>query len=268
MRISRKSWTEFKNALAKINEKAANEMAAWLERNGGYDAIDRELVLDMAYAIATKYGEASSTLSALYYDAIADLEKALVPPAEVAETASYSTVAKSVQGAAKTSTDSKYLGGVVGRLSKQAGQDTTLQNAKRDNAQVMWMTVGDTCAYCLSLSAMGWVNASREMIEGGHAKHIHANCDCFYAVKFNSNTVYDGYSSEDNYKKIYQLAVNQGVINDGDKLPVERLLDKNILNATRREAYDINSKEINAQKRSAYAKRMERESSEAEEIDV
>ena len=34
MRISRKSWTEFKNALAKINEKAANEMAAWLEKNG------------------------------------------------------------------------------------------------------------------------------------------------------------------------------------------------------------------------------------------
>jgi hypothetical protein len=40
------------------------------------------------------------------------------------------------------------------------------------------------------------------------------------------------------------------------------------LNALRREVYDRNKNKINAQKRSAYAKRKERESSKAEEIDV
>ena len=40
------------------------------------------------------------------------------------------------------------------------------------------------------------------------------------------------------------------------------------INSMRREIYDENADKINGQKRSAYAKRVERESSEAEEVYV
>lgn len=43
---------------------------------------------------------------------------------------------------------------------------------------------------------------------------------------------------------------------------------KNKINALRREFYDENKEIINEQKRSAYAKRVERNSSAAEEINV
>ena len=253
MEISRNSWKEFKDALARMSEKAANEMTAWLERNGGYESIARERVLDMAYALATKYGEASGALSALYYDAIAALEKASVPPAEVAATASYNTVAKSIQGAAKTSTESKYLGGVVGRLSKQVGADTTLQNALRDGAQWAWIPSGDTCAFCITLASRGWQTASEKALKNGHAEHIHANCDCTYAVRFDSTTTVEGYDP-DAYAKMYYDA-------DGST-PTAKI------NSMRREIYAENAEEINAQKRDAYEKRKERESSAAEELNV
>lgn len=253
MEISRNSWIEFKDALARMSEKAANEMTAWLERNGGYENIARERVLDMAYALATKYGEASGALSALYYDAIAALEKASVPPAEIAATATYNTVAKSVQGAAKTSTGSKYLGGVVGRLAKQTGADTTLQNALRDGAEWAWIPSGDTCAFCITLASRGWQTASKKALKNGHAEHIHANCDCTYAVRFDSTTTVEGYDP-DAYAKMYYNA-------DGST-PTAKI------NSMRREIYAENSEEINAQKRDAYEKRKEREASAAEELNV
>ena len=40
------------------------------------------------------------------------------------------------------------------------------------------------------------------------------------------------------------------------------------INSMRRQFYQQNKDEINAQKRAAYAKRMERDSSKAEELDV
>jgi uncharacterized protein VirK/YbjX len=89
-------------------------------------------------------------------------------------------------------------------------------------------------------------------IKNGHAEHIHGNCDCAYAVRFNSKTNYAGYDP-DKYLAMY---------NSTSGTPTQKI------NAMRREFYAENKEEINAQKRDAYAKRKERESSAAEEMDV
>ncbi|MBQ1756264.1 MAG: hypothetical protein IIZ96_05930 [Oscillospiraceae bacterium] len=141
----------------------------------------------------------------------------------------------------------------MARLVKMAGVDTTMQNALRDGAEWAWVPHGDTCAFCITLASRGWQRASKKALKGGHAEHIHANCDCTYAVRFDGKSNVAGYYPDD-YLEMYESA-------DG-------LKPKDKINAMRREFYAQNSAEINAQKRDAYEKRQERNSSAAEEADV
>ena len=164
------------------------------------------------------------------YDALAAAEGVTVPPAEPAEPASYREVAKMVN-ATKDSPPQLQRG--VSRLVKRAGADTTLQNAKRDGAEFAWIPHGDTCAFCLTLASRGWQRASAKVLKGGHAEHIHANCDCAFAIRFSSGTDVAGYDPE-KYLQQYRDA-------GGD------------LNAMRRVNYAANKDRINAQKRAAYA---------------
>ena len=253
MRISLNDWMNFKDRLARVSKTAADKMAEFVTNNGGYAAIPTEDVIAYATALAQTYGEATGTLAALMYDAIADLSNAAVEAAEIAPVATYGDVAKAIQGAAKTSMDPAYIGGVVGRLVKQVGADTTLNNALRDGAEFAWIPMGDTCAFCLTLASRGWQHVSKRSLKNGHAEHIHANCDCTYAVRFNDDTEVEGYDP-DKYLRMYYDA-------DGNT-PKQRI------NSMRRDFYAENSEKINAQKRSAYEKRKERESSMAEEFDV
>lgn len=222
MEISLKDWTYFRDRLRRLSDKATEEMMKWVQANGGYANIPRNDIVAYAYALATKYGEASASLAADMYDTVALLSKASVPEAIVAETAQIGDVGKAINGALKYSEDLEYVSSVVGRLVKQVSQDTTLQNALRDGAEFAWIPAGETCAFCLTLASRGWQFASKNAIKNGHAEHIHANCDCCYAIRFNESTNVAGYQPEE-YLKMYQSA-------DG-RTPTERI------NAMRREAY-------------------------------
>ena len=250
MYISTEDWLAYIHKLTALNDKAAAEMRRFVWRNGFGDM---DALIAYAYGLATKYGEGAAALSAAMYDAIAELEGAFFPAAVPAATADYQTVAKAVQGVAKQSTNAEMMGGAVGRLVKQAGADTTLQNALRDGAEFAWIPSGDTCAFCIMLASRGWQTASRAAIKNGHAEHIHGNCDCTYGVRFNRSTNVRGYDPE-KYLAMYEGA-------EGGT-PQARI------NAMRREFYAENKERINAQKRSAYEKRRERESFAAEETDV
>ena len=263
--ITQKEWKRYIARLRQINDKAANEFRAFIVKRGGYANIRRQALIDYAYAISTKYGEASAALSAQMYDAVAELSGAVVPAAVPAETAAYSEVAKTVNGIIKNTGNEEILAQGIGRLVKMAGTDTMLSNAYRDRprgkgskrrhsgAQVAWIPSGDTCPYCIMLASKGWQNQT-EWAANNHSEHIHANCDCTYMVRFNNDLSVEGYDP-DEYREMY---------NDAD--PGGSRKDK--LNAMRREAYAENKDKINAQKRSAYEKRKERESSQAEEINV
>lgn len=229
MRITATAWTAYTQQLAKLNKKAGQLMADYIAAHGTRDT---DTLIAYAHALVTKYGEGSAELACQMYDALAAAARAGVPAAEPAEPASYGEIASMVQ-ATKASPPQMQRG--VSRLVKRAGADTTLKNALRDGAEFAWIPQGDTCAFCLTLASRGWQKASQAAIKGGHAEHIHANCDCEYAIRFDGRSTVAGYDP-DEYLRRYRAAGSD-------------------VNALRRVNYAKNRERINAQKRAAYALR-------------
>ena len=194
MKITSNQYSKFQNLMVQASDKAKEEMLSWIRSKGGYKNVEFDDAIKTAYALATKYGEATASLSALMYDSIAEKSGASVPPAEVAPTVSLDEVKKTIYGASSFSQDDEYIAGTVGRMTKQAGADTTLKNAKRDGAEFAWVTSGDSCAYCELLSNFGWQHASAKTIKGDHAEHIHANCQCQFVIRFDHDTTVEGYN--------------------------------------------------------------------------
>ncbi len=241
MRISEDTWVKYIGKLRKINNDAADKMALYLYNHEFTSAAGRRAALDYAYALSTAYGEAATALTCEMYDAVAAASGVALPAAEPAVTATYGEVAKTVNGAFKQTDSLDVVSQAVGRLVKQAGVDTTMKNAIRDGAEWAWIPHGDTCAFCITLASRGWQRASKAALKGGHADHIHANCDCTYAIRFDRRTEYSGYNP-DKYLAAYEDA-------EGRK-PQDKI------NALRRQHYAENKDRINEQKRIAYAKRM------------
>ena len=249
--ISQAQWKRYIAKLRRINDTAAEEFKKFVLDRGGYGNIDRQILIDYAYGISTKYGEASAAISTQMYDAIAELSGATVPAAIPAETASYSEVAKTVNGIIKNTGSDDVLSQGIGRLVKRAGTDTILSNAYRDRqkgskrrhsgAQVAWIPSGDTCPYCLMLASKGWQNQT-EWGENNHSEHIHVNCDCTYAVRFNNTLNIGGYDPSE-YKEMYDDA-------DGSTRNQK-------LKSMRDKYREENRDKINAQKRAAYAQSKE-----------
>lgn len=237
MTITEQEWNRYIGTLRKLSDTVADKVRTYVDRHGIENT--KELI-DYSYALVSQYGEGAAALSAQMYDVVAEIEGRFLAPAEVAPTASYGEVAKSVNGTLKKSTNSNEIAGAVSRWVKMAGSDTTLQNSIRDGAEFAWVPRGDTCPFCLALASRGWQRASKKILKNGHAEHIHANCDCQYAVRFDSKSNVAGYDP-DKYKEMYYDA-------DG-ATPNERI------NAMRRQQYAQNKDMINAQKRAAYAKR-------------
>ena len=231
MQISAKTWNEYITRLSRLNQKAGQLMREYIDRHGTADTAD---LIAYAYGLVTKYGEGSAELACQMYDALAEAQGALVPAAEPAETASYNEVARMVN-ATKDQNPANLPNG-VSRLVKRAGADTSLRNAARDGAEWAWVPHGDTCPFCITLASNGWQKASDKVLKGGHAQHIHANCDCEFAIRFDHRTTVAGYDPE-KYLAQYNVA-------GGD------------INAMRRIDYAARKDAINAQKRAAYAARM------------
>lgn len=213
MRISKKVWNGYISALRKVNEKAGAEMKAFLDAHDWQISRDeRKACIDFAYALSTKYGEAAGEIACQMYDKMAGTAVKTLPAAEPAATATYAETAKAINGTMKTG-NVEVVAGAVSRLVKMAGVDTTMKNAIRDHAEWAWIPVGDTCAFCITLASRGWQPASRSQLKGNHAEHIHANCDCTFAIRFDGDTDVDGYDPE-KYLKMYQEADPNGSSKD------------------------------------------------------
>lgn len=230
MQITAKTWNEYITRLSRLNQKAGQLMRQYIDTHGTGDA---DALITYAAALVTKYGEGSAELACQMYDALAEAANAGVPAAEPAEPADYGEVARMVN--ATKSQNPANLPNGVSRLVKRAGADTTLKNAVRDGAEWAWVPHGDTCPFCITLASNGWQKASSKVLKGGHAEHIHANCDCEFAIRFDHSTTVAGYDPE-KYLKQYRDA-------GGD------------INKMRRVNYAANKERINAQKRAAYAAR-------------
>lgn len=239
MYISTNDWLNYIERLSALDKKAGDLMRDWVAKHG---FADRKALTDYAYALAQKYGEGSAALAAEMYDAVVELQGLLYPPAAAMPPPEYGEVAKTVNGILKQSQNPNMLANGVSRLVKRTGADTTLFNALRDGAQFAWVPNGDTCAFCITLASRGWQYMSKKALRNGHAEHIHANCDCTYAIRFGDFGGVRGYDPQ-KYEDMYYGA-------DGSK-PKDRI------NAMRRMHYEHNKDAINAQKRAAYAVRTE-----------
>ena len=236
--ISADFWKRYTSLQSRIQNAAADKMEAFLEKHGLWNM---RKVVDYAFGLATKYGEAAMAAACEMYD-LAALEAGMtLPPAEPVETPSRNYVASAVNNAVKQS-EAK-VPQTVGNIVKRTGADTMLKNAARDGAEWAWIPVGDTCAFCRMLASRGWQRQSKGAA-AHHAEHIHNNCDCQYAVRFNGQGGVAGYDPEQ-YRKEYDNA-------EGDTWEEK-------MNAMRRADYAENKDEVNAQKRTAYAARRERE---------
>ena len=237
MKIMEWEWNRYIRTLRKLSDTVADKVKTYIDKHGVDNT--KELI-DYSYALVTEYGEGAAALSAQMYDAIAELEGRYLEPAEMAPTASYGEVAKAVNGTLKTSSNAGEISGAVSRWVKMAGSDTTIKNTIRDGGEFAWIPHGDTCPFCLTLASRGWQKASKRSLKKGHAEHIHSNCDCQYAVRFDSKSTVEGYNP-DVYKKMYYGA-------DGST-PNERI------NSMRREQYSKNPEKYRLQKRNAYEER-------------
>lgn len=209
-------------------------MEEFLRKNPGAGIED---VIDFAYAVSSTFGEAAAAMACEMYDVIAEASGVFLPAAEPAATATLDEIMKAVRGTFGTGN----LVNAVERSVKMAGADTTLKNAKRDGAEWAWIPHGDTCAFCITLASRGWQSASSAILKGNHAEHVHANCDCQFAIRFDGKTEYAGYDP-DKYLEMYENA-------EGNS-PKEKM------NAMRRMQYAEHPEKIRAQKRAAYAERI------------
>ena len=240
MLISSSVWSKYIRRLAAVSNKAADEARRFIEARGGINVVDRFELIDFAYGLSTKYGEAAAALAVEMYDAIAIADGATVPAALPAETATVSDVAKAINGTLKTG-NVDIVSGSVYRLVKMAGVDTTMHNAIRDGAEWAWIPKGETCAFCLTLASRDWQRASKKVLKGGHAEHIHANCDCTFAIRFDRKTNVEGYTPK-RYLRMYEEAPLDHWNTPDGKPPAgdagaERDTPKNRINAMRRAAY-------------------------------
>lgn len=228
MQITEKAWLEYITKMSQISQKAADLMQSWVQKNG---LENDKALLDYAYALSQHYGQAIGALSCQMYEATAAAQGVIVPTAEVADLPDYGEVAKAVKGTKKQSPNN--IPGTLARLVKQVGADTTLKNAERDGAQFAWVPHGDTCAFCITLASRGWQYMSKKAMRNGHAEHIHAHCDCEYAVRFDGKSTVAGYDPDKYLEEYYDA--------NGD------------INEMRRKRYAQNKDVINARKRELYA---------------
>lgn len=244
MTLSEKTWKKYVTILRKLDNRAAALMENYVKTHG---TENRQALIEFAYAVATKYGNGGAVLAAHMYDTIAELSGVYVAPAEIAEQVTFSEVAKTVNGTLKRG-NPKIMCEAVSSYVKKASADTMLYNASRKKdsrrAEFAWIPSGDTCAYCLMLASNGWQPISKSALKNGHAEHIHANCDCNYVVRFSEKDGVGGYNP-DSYKKIFDEA-------EGDSWEEK-------INYLRRQQYEENKDEINAQRRETYAEKTQRD---------
>lgn len=229
MKLTQAAWDDYISRLSQLNQKAGQLMREYMD---GHPEADTDALIRYAYALVTKYGEGSAELACQMYDALAEAQGVTLPAAEPAPTATYGEVTGMVK-ATQDSPPSLQQG--VSRMVKQAGADTTTRNAIRDGAEWAWVPHGDACPFCRMLASNGWQRASKNLLKKGHAQHIHANCDCEFAVRFSRGFDVAGYDPEA-YLRQYRDAGSD-------------------INNWRRIDYAANRERINAQKRAAYAVR-------------
>ena len=202
MRISSSAWRKYQRAHSMLQGEAKRLLGEYFDSLPWGDDERRcaTLLAQRAVELANHYGLADASLSAAFYDEIMSLQGSNVPQAWVM-TPNPDFVAQDVREAVERATSletAKSLSGsALSGHVKRAGVETMRTNAVRDHAMWAWVCIGDSCAFCRTLGSNGWQQASRSVMAGNHAEHIHDNCDCQFLVKKPGETLdVEGYDPD------------------------------------------------------------------------
>lgn len=202
MRVSRRAWRRYQQAHRALQDAAKRELEDYFD-SLPWDT-DEQRAMRMlqlkAVELAERYGTADATLSAGFYDEVMAAQGASVRPAPVLSP-NVSYVVRDVSDAVHRATSQETAKGLsCSALSghvKRAGIRSMQAAAQRDHAQWAWVCIGDSCAFCRALGSQGWQVASRRVMAGSHADHIHDNCDCQFAVSKPGETLdIEGYDPD------------------------------------------------------------------------
>lgn len=202
MNISAKDWDAYVKTLRLLSDTAANKLQAYINKYGIDNA---EAIAEYSHALITKYGEGSAELACQMYDAIGQAEGVILPSAVPAPIPTKDEVERAVLGSFAQSPTGKVTASIADRYVKLAAEDTMARNAIRDRAEWAWVPHGDTCAFCITLASRGWQIASKRILRGGHAEHVHAHCDCQFAIRHDGKSNVSGYDP-DKYYQMYKNA--------------------------------------------------------------
>ena len=246
-RVSDKAWRSYTKRLEAQRKAAYDDAYAWTIKHAANGVDMRRLRLMMVEA-ANYHGKATSALAASWFDQMARAEGADVMKAvAVNDTAKVRVRRMAICSnkflpkllAGDTEGFAKAIASTVAADAKRQATNTILLNAQKNGAEYAWIPGGsETCAFCIALASNGWQPASRATAMGEHADHIHDNCECEFAIRFNSDTQYRSFD-EKKYEDLYD---------DADGRSAQ---DK--INSIRRDLYAENKDKINEQHRERYA---------------
>ena len=240
--LKRKSWDRYAKRQAAQREAAADDMFEYVMDEDG--ELPRRAVVAYGSKLAVKHGRAAAALACVWYEQVARLSGAEVDkavPVVVSNPGRIDALVAKAQpmlAAGDVEGFAKACGTAVANEVKRSASRTMVSNAKRDGAQFAWVPQGsETCAFCIAVASNGWTYARKGTVES-HADHIHPNCECEFAIRFDDSTDVAGYDPKQ-YEDAYDNA--------------EGRTSQDKINSMRRELYEQNKETINAQHRERYA---------------
>lgn len=234
MMISARDWANYANRLSKLSSTASQQALAYIQQHGVDDV---GAFYEFATALAGKYGEGAAAIACDMYDAIAALQGMILPAAAPAQMPTLEEITNVIGRALETAPSTAPA--EIGKLVKKSATRTMRKNAARDGAKMALIASGDGCPYCKMIASRGWSDARSD---SSFEAHLHGNCRCEYAVRFNDKLGVEGYDPEGIKKEF----ADTGASGWKDRIKI-----------VRRQYREDNKDKINAQKRVAYARKKE-----------
>ena len=244
-RVSKKAWEGYTKRLEAQRKAAYDDAYSWVMRHSTGDLTRmRRMMLETSL----HHGRSTSALAATWFDQMARAEGADVAKAVAVNDPSNVRARRmaiaSNKALPKLAVGNKEgfamaIASAVAADVKRQATNTIMLNAQRANAEFAWIPGGDeTCAYCTAIAAAGWRPARKATALGEHADHIHDNCMCEFAIRFDESTKYSSYD-ESKYKDEYDGA--------------EGSTSREKINSMRRDQYAENAEAIKERQRELYA---------------
>ena len=224
--ISSQRFNDYSNGLKRLSEIAGMDVEQQIQRlikqhPDASVAEIRDMTIDLLTSLCGTYSEVASSVSATFYDTVADEAGAKLASAVIAPHDDPQSLEKTVRYKAGKLSDGDVdgfaheCGRFVSGNMKRSANETIMANAKRDKRRGVRFarvpTGAETCPFCYMLASRGAVYWSRE--SAGEFNHFHNDCDCRIVPSFDvdgSHGVVEGYDPDEMLKVMSKIEKETG----------------------------------------------------------